>query len=165
MNFHTKAVLNYIHEEAKYYQYLLGVIIYSTGEDSKYPENFKNDLGELQKLLENRLDENLERIFRLLGLRYVPDEILSLYKSLQSGKKDLRNNALEYLENILETPLKKILIPIIESSMLENISEEWVERRVLDVPNLKDCLIKLNESRDVEIAALSQKTLKAFPKK
>lgn len=165
LNFHTKAVLDYIHEEAKYYQYLLGVIIYNTEETSAIPENFKQDLATLQKILEARLDENLERIFRLLGLRYVPDEILSLYKSLQSGKKDLRNNALEYLENILETPLKKILIPIIESSMLENISEEWVEKRVPQVPELKDCLLKLTESKDKEIAEWSKKIYNRMKRK
>ena len=62
-------------------------------------------------LLEHRLDENLERIFKLLELKYPPDEIDTVYKNIKSDKSDLRVNAIEFLDNLLEVNLKKVLIP------------------------------------------------------
>ncbi len=64
--------------------------------------------------LEKRLDENLERIFRLLGLKYPPDEIYDAYRSLRSERRDMRAAAVELLDNLLAPDLKRALIPLIE---------------------------------------------------
>ncbi|MEZ4850794.1 MAG: hypothetical protein R3B93_19695 [Bacteroidia bacterium] len=38
----------------------------------------------LINLLESVLNTNLERIFRLLGLKYLPEDILPIYENIQS---------------------------------------------------------------------------------
>ncbi len=71
----------------------------------------------LVRALEERLDDILERIFRLLGLKYSPKDMLNAYFGLTSDKDYLRANAIEFLDNILETSFKRTLIPLVESSL------------------------------------------------
>ncbi|UCH83504.1 MAG: HEAT repeat domain-containing protein, partial [Candidatus Latescibacterota bacterium] len=73
----------------------------------------------LAKALEEKIDQNLERIFRLLGLRYPARDIYSAYLGIVSTKKDLRANAIEFLDNILKKDLKKYIFPI-----MDNIDDE-----------------------------------------
>jgi len=68
------------------------------------------------KALEEKLDNNLERIFRLLGLQYLPQDMYNAYLGVQSNKIDLQANAIEFLDNLLEPNLKKYIIPIIDTA-------------------------------------------------
>jgi AAA family ATP:ADP antiporter len=85
-------------------------------------ESSNHDPGRLIKArklltvaLEENLDSNLERIFRLLGLKYPPKDMYNAYLGVKSNRADLRANSVEFLDNILESKLKKIIIPIVES--------------------------------------------------
>ncbi len=69
--------------------------------------------------MEERLGDGLERIFRLLGLRYPPKDMLHAYLGLMSNASRLRANAIEFLDNVLESDLKRSLIPIVESARPE----------------------------------------------
>jgi len=102
-------------------------------------------------LLENRLDENLERIFKLLELKYPPEEIDTVYRNLKSDKTDLRINAIEFLDNLLEVSLKKVLIPIIESVTLETITRETLKNLNVRVPGQLDCLELLLQGKDRQL--------------
>lgn len=73
----------------------------------------------LINLLENRLDRQLERIFRFLGLKYPPDDVDPIFDSIKKGKEEQRVHALEFLDNILDKHLKKELIPLTESIISE----------------------------------------------
>lgn len=73
----------------------------------------------LTRALEERLDKILERIFRLLGIKYQFRDMFSAYLGLRSDKSYLRANSIEFLDNVLEPSLKRILIPIVETSRLE----------------------------------------------
>jgi AAA family ATP:ADP antiporter len=106
----------------------------------------------LIRLLEGRLDRNLERIFRLLGLKYPPDDIYNIYRSIQSKQADMRNDALEFLDNLLEPNLKKVLIPLVESAMMEGVSEKVIKRLGLKVPGEYECFSHLLKGKDVRIA-------------
>jgi len=105
----------------------------------------------LIKLLERRLDVILERIFRLLGLKYPPEEILPIYEGLQSDSRDLRINSVEYLDNFLNGHLKKILVPIVETAMLQSVTEQTIEALKIDVPDQLACMEMLLKSRDIRI--------------
>jgi AAA family ATP:ADP antiporter len=105
----------------------------------------------LIQLLEKRLDRNIERIFRLLGLRYPLDDIMIAYKGIQSEKDDMRLNSLEFLDNLLEPNLKKVLIPIVETAMLETISEAAIKNLNLKIPEEYDCFQLLLNGKDVRI--------------
>ncbi|MEM9835227.1 MAG: Npt1/Npt2 family nucleotide transporter [Bacteroidota bacterium] len=73
----------------------------------------------LIQLLEHRLAGNFERIFRWLGLRYPPQDVIPIYRGLQSADRQQQLNALEFLDNLLEQPLKRLLIPIVEDRLKE----------------------------------------------
>jgi AAA family ATP:ADP antiporter len=60
------------------------------------------------------LDQEVERIFRLLGLRYPDHDFHSAYFGLQSKNSQLRANALELLDNILSPRLRDLLIPLVD---------------------------------------------------
>jgi len=85
-----------------------------------------HDLGRLIKArklltvaLEENLDSNLDRIFRLLGLKYPHKDMYNAYLGVKSHRADLRANSVEFLDNILESSLKKFFIPIVESASPE----------------------------------------------
>ncbi len=74
-----------------------------------------SDAGQLlKKSLEETLDQNLEQIFRLLGLKYHPDDIFFAYLGITSSKKNLRDSAIEFLDNVLGKDQKKYLFPILD---------------------------------------------------
>ncbi|MCH7781781.1 MFS transporter [candidate division KSB1 bacterium] len=79
----------------------------------------KNDNGNeaaalLRKALEEELDHNLEQIFRVLGLKYHWKDILLAYLGITSDRAVLRDNAIEYLDNILGIDHKKYLLPLLD---------------------------------------------------
>lgn len=102
-------------------------------------------------LLERRLDGNLERIFRLLGLRYPPDDMISIYKGIRSNKPDIRANAMEFLDSLLEANLERVIIPIIETAMLDTISEEAIRNLKIKVPDEYECIEMLLRGNDLKI--------------
>ncbi|MBT8218382.1 MAG: hypothetical protein KJP00_01065 [Bacteroidia bacterium] len=158
--FNKKSVLHRILNEAKMFQESLSVLY---AESRLYLKEQKvgskpAELDEITKaravlirLLERRLDRNLERIFRLLGLKYTSEDIVTIYKGLQNKNRDLRLNAIEFLDNLLEPGLKKILIPIIETTMMETISRDTMNSLKLEVPSEIECLRILLNSHDFKI--------------
>jgi ATP/ADP translocase/HEAT repeat protein len=105
-------------EESKSYYRILQIIYYQESGNGGPPARL------LQKALEEKLDQNLERIFRLLALCYEPDDIYSAYQGYVSSRKDLRANAVEFLDNVLGKDLKKFIFPIVDQ-----ISAELTIRR------------------------------------
>lgn len=69
----------------------------------------------LTRAMEEKLDDSLERIFRLLGLIYPPRDVYNAYLGIASARQDARANALEFLDNLLAPRYKKDLIPIVET--------------------------------------------------
>lgn len=70
----------------------------------------------LNYALEEKLEGILEIIFRLLGLKYPAKDMYDAYLGVISERLNLKADAIEFLDNILETSLKRVLIPIIETS-------------------------------------------------
>ncbi len=105
----------------------------------------------LTTLLERRLDGTLERIFHLLGLRYSPSQINPVYEGIKAHNPDVRFNAVEFLDNILETDLKKILIPIVESALIDPASDAAILRLNVKAPSEEDCFDQLLKGRDEKI--------------
>ncbi len=113
------------------------------------------ELSEARKslinLLEKKLDSGLERIFKLLGLKFNTDEILAAYKSFQSTKPDIRISSIEFLDNLLENKLKRVLIPILEATILDPISEEALNNLNIHIPDEMECYSMLLEGNDIRI--------------
>ncbi len=159
LRFHHKEVIRRILDEAHLYLETLRAL---------YTQNEANNIGQksdetaqnqkqtearksLIVLLERRLDGMLERIFRLLGLKYPPDDILTIYQGLQSKKPDMRINAVEFLDNLLEQNLKRVLVPIVETAMLDNISATTIKNLNLEITSEFQCLSMLLAGKDLRI--------------
>ena len=59
--------------------------------------------------------QSMERLFRLLGLKYPASEMYWTYQLLSKGDKERHSHAVEYLDNVLDQDIKQILLPTLES--------------------------------------------------
>jgi ATP:ADP antiporter, AAA family len=64
--------------------------------------------------LSESMHQELERIFRLLGLLYPHLDVHSAYLGLQSKKVTVYDNALEFLDNVLKSQLRAMLVPLLD---------------------------------------------------
>ena len=102
-------------------------------------------------MLERRLDAGLERIFKLLGLKYKQNDIEIAYAGLVSDKQEARANAIEFLDNLLSGELKKKLLPIIESSAIDVTSEEVIHQFKQKIPTEIECFKMLLDANDQKL--------------
>ena len=155
LSFNSKYIVDRILEEANSYQQTLSVLYTQSTTEKQLqtivPDEIIDARKSLMSLLEKRLDIHLERIFRLLVLKYPSKNMLTIYQSLKNDDVDFRSNALEFLENILELNLKKVLIPLVETSLLENITEETIRQLNLKVPTEEECYKTLLSGNDLRI--------------
>ncbi len=126
--FNKKKVVGMILNEARNYSDLITILHIQNERLNKSPEHVIDARNSLIDLLERRLDANIERIFYLLGIRYSPDDILPLYENLSSETNPNHDDTLEFLENYLDPMLKRVIIPLVESTVLDNTIEESIHR-------------------------------------
>ena len=81
--------------------------------------------------LEVSLENSLRCIFNLLSLIYNQEDINMTYVGIQSEIKEARINSLEFLDNILQSKIKMMILPIIENY-------------VIDDNHINNAIIKLN---------------------
>jgi ATP/ADP translocase len=68
----------------------------------------------LYETIEGRLKMTLDRLFRLLGLKYPPREIYAAYLSLNRPKTDEYIAAIEFLDTVLDRELKRYIMPLLD---------------------------------------------------
>jgi AAA family ATP:ADP antiporter len=120
----------------------------ATGTSRGYSDPLKKARKLLIVALEERLDNNLERIFRLLGLKYPPKDMFNAYLGIKSNKTNLRANSVEFLDNILEMNLKRILIPIVETSKAGIQSINAQKLFGFTMPTESECISLILQSDD-----------------
>nr|WP_321452939.1 hypothetical protein [uncultured Carboxylicivirga sp.] len=122
-----KTIVNLITDQTQLLQEILTVLHLQLKESNSITQA-QNEIMDLKirliELLENRLDEILEHIFKLLGLHYPPNDIYTIYNGIQSKNKEQRYLAIEYLEGTLTNSLKKILMPLLEVAVLESYTDQ-----------------------------------------
>jgi AAA family ATP:ADP antiporter len=159
LRFQKKAIMQRIMEEVRLYQNTLSVL-YAQIKIGKEVNSHAMTPAEtaqekvranLVQLLEARMDGHLERIFRLLGLKYPAEDILPIFQGLQSNKLDLRVNSVEFLENLLDSSLKKVLIPVLETALLDGITAETIENLDINIPDEMTCYTTLLEGKDIQL--------------
>ncbi|MEE8577529.1 MAG: Npt1/Npt2 family nucleotide transporter, partial [candidate division Zixibacteria bacterium] len=109
----------------------------------------------LQKALRERQEQNMERIFRLLGLSYPPEDIYSAYLGVISDKQSQKDSAVEFLDNLLSGDMKKYLIPIIDEISTEATVKRGRELFGTKLGSWEEALIFLMEGRDSWLRALA----------
>jgi ATP:ADP antiporter, AAA family len=87
---------------------------YQIIEAVDFPEESKQVVA---PALKESLDQELERIFRLLNLLYPQLDFHSVYMGLQSQNKTVHDNALEFLESSLKSQLRFILVPLLDGKV------------------------------------------------
>ena len=117
----------------------------------------------LQRALTEKLDQNLEEIFRLLGLRYPPKDIYGAYLGLVSNKRALRASAVEFLDNVLSGSLKKYLFPIIDEASPEAAIRRGRELFGVELTSRRDALAHLIKGSDSWLKACAIFQLAAEP--
>lgn len=84
--------------------------------------------------LRESMRQELERIFRLLGLLYPHLDLHSVYFGLQSNNATVYDNALEFLENVLKSQLRAVLLPLLDGKVSSRqkavIAERFVRAKV-----------------------------------
>ncbi len=108
LNFGRESVHQYINREARYYYEMAYVL-------SPFKDNHETPAARLLfATVEDRLRRTLERLFRLLGLKYPPKEMHAAYLALNGKKSDEYAAAIEFLDNVLERDLKRWLLPLLD---------------------------------------------------
>ena len=75
--------------------------------------------------LRRSMDQELERIFRLMALRFPQGGLHDAYVGVRSSNAAVRANALEFLDNVLEPELREVLVPLLDSHVT---TAERIER-------------------------------------
>ncbi len=70
----------------------------------------------LARTIEQRLAQTLERLFRLLGLRYPPRQIYAAYVAVNRGRAEEFTAALEFLDNVVDRDLKRVVLPLLDTA-------------------------------------------------
>jgi ATP/ADP translocase len=73
----------------------------------------------LCRTMEERMLRGVERVFRLLGLRYPPKDIEVAWKAYRRRQPNQLANALEFLDNILEYDVKRLVLPLLEEDSID----------------------------------------------
>jgi AAA family ATP:ADP antiporter len=78
----------------------------------------------LAETLSESMKHEVERIFRVLDLLYPCDDFSGVYFGLLSSSVVLHDNALEFLDNVLKTQFRRMLVPLLDSkvSLAERVS-------------------------------------------
>lgn len=150
-------VIDKILDECHLYQNTLSVIHsqiviqYKKKDQSHETKEENNARNGLIHLLEQRLDRQLQRIFKFLGIKYPPNDIEPIFNSIINGQEEQRIHAIEFLDNILDIELKKELIPIAESIVVEVTSEEKIKKLNLKVYSEAECYRTLLNRKDIKL--------------
>ena len=75
--------------------------------------------GAVVAALRHSMEQELERIFRLIGLLARRAAVHDAYIGVRSTDSLVRANALEYLENVLKPELREVLLPLIDPQVSE----------------------------------------------
>ena len=79
----------------------------------------EGDNGAVIAALQLAMEQELERIFRLMGLVSGASGLHDAYVGIRSSNPGVRAHALEYLENTLKPELRQVLLPLIDSQVSE----------------------------------------------
>ena len=107
----------------------------------------------LAQALEEKIERTVDRTYHLLGLLYPWKDIAAARWAIEHGKGRARASALEYLDNILASQLRKRVMPMLEDLPLEEKVRRgnvFLKTRPRDV---EETMLELINDDDQVIAA------------
>jgi AAA family ATP:ADP antiporter len=134
-----------VHDEAKHY-FELHTSLLPLRENEGGPAT-----GLLVRTLEDRLKMTLDRVFRLLGLRYPPKQIYAAYLAINRPSPDEHATAIEFLDNVLERELKRVLLPLLDEDIV--LAQHARDLFRIERPNAETALRELIRGDDVWLSS------------
>ena len=96
------------------------------------------------KALQDSMAQDLERIFQLIKLMYPHHDLHSAYFGIQSKNPKDRDNALEFLEQILKPDLRNLLIPVLDPDVSFTKRVELANHLIgINMENPREALLTL----------------------
>lgn len=108
----------------------------------------------LRRSLEERLQKTMDRLFRLLALQYPPKEIYSAFVAVQRRRADELSAALEFLDNVVDREVKRILIPLVDAPA--HLAERGKELFSIEPRTTETALRELMQSGDPWLAPCAE---------
>lgn len=102
----------------------------------------------MTKVIQERLDDGMESIFRLLALKYPPDDIYNAYRGITTSKSEHHINAVEFLDNLLDPTLRQYIVPIVESHSIDALIRSLADLYGPAIPSGVEYLSLLLEGSD-----------------
>src|SRR5438309_656911 len=103
----------------------------------------------LARALKEAMQQELERIFRLLNLLHPRLDLHSAYVGLQSTSLAVHDNALEFLDNVLKSQLRDMLVPLLDGKITVGERARMANRLVrATIENREDAVAALVSSDD-----------------
>ena len=137
-----------LHDEAEHFA-ALGQILHlrlRTG-DASHPHVDPDLLKDLR-------EESLERIFRLLGLRYDQRDIYDAYLGITSADEALRSSAVEFVDNLVEYSISKFLLPLLDDPQGRQATEAGPNHFDHDIRRWDDAAAYLQKADDPRLTAM-----------
>jgi AAA family ATP:ADP antiporter len=101
------------------------------------------------RALDESMHQELERIFRLLGLLYPHLDVHSAYLGLQAKKATVYDNALEFLDNVLKSQLRAMLVPLLDGrvsvAQRAAIADRFVRAKVENQEQAVEALVSSDD--------------------
>jgi AAA family ATP:ADP antiporter len=114
LDFHQRFVTDQILAEARYYFELSASLAPFAAAPVAGGSAPRTATGLLARTIEQRLEQAIERLFRLLGLRYPPVEIYSAWLAWRTRRNEELGAALEFLDETLDRDLKRVVLPMLD---------------------------------------------------
>lgn len=119
----AEAVESTIEEEVEHYV-LLGQVL-NVGRTA--------EASFARSQLESLRGNALERIFRLLGLRYDQRDLYDAYLGITSDDPKVHDSAVEFVDNLIDYSVRRYLLPVLETPGVEqagDLGENLFDRRI-----------------------------------
>ncbi len=102
----------------------------------------------VRRAMRERMEKQLEIVFRLLGILYAQKDIYFAYTALKGKQNEKRISAIEFLDDILKKDVKSLILPLLEEVRPERLLSRAVRLFNLRIPGRKDALKMLLQQRD-----------------
>ena len=70
----------------------------------------------LRQSIRDAANARVDRIFRLLSLIHEPGDVQSAYRGLKSSIKSTRSKSIEFLDNLVDGDVKRVVLPALEDA-------------------------------------------------
>jgi len=126
LKFSDKKIKSRIHKEAIIFHDALSLLSLKPYNKSEIPIEGDAPLVVIESvpLHEKDIRRCLDRIFRLLGILYNPEEMMGVFNAVCSDSLETRLNAIEFLDALLDPGIKRLVITIIEAALSEKVTKE-----------------------------------------